>query len=300
MNWTYPINFKAWTRRAIALRAVVLLIVLVALAVTEFRFDWIEHVVGRYLATTNAQRPESGAIWDQGHQTDSARQALSQYMSQVQNVQREVRRAASLGQVVAGIEAKQGAMISAAHFIELYLKLPPVLSHEIISPFTLLAHISGDQWQRTFFEYQEQQLAVYLLDDHNQVLYRLSVGPALLEHIRRGEVAIQTSLYHLSDFAAHIYPAETFFAVLNTLPEAVRKGIISDPAELLRISGRIIRVGISDQLSAGAVDLGFEVEDLGDAKVILMQGREADVRRLQWVLDGQPSNPWTEHGEEMP
>ena len=300
MHWYYPTNFKAWARRIATLRTAVLVIVLVALAVTELRFDWVELMVGNYLATTNTRRPESGAIWDQGHQTDSARQTLTQYMSEVQSTQREARRAASLGQVVASIESSQGAMISTDHFIELYLKLPPVLSHEIISPFTLLTHISDNRWQRAFFERQDQQLTIYLLDDHNQVLHRLAGGPALMEHIQRGEVAIQTSLYHLADFAAHIYPAAEFFTALTTLPEDVRIGVIADPQELLRISGRIVRVGISNQASAGAVDLGFEVEDLVDAKVILTQGREADVRRLQWVLDGRADGSWLDHGEDMP
>jgi hypothetical protein len=300
MQWYYPVNLKAWVRRVVALRSVVLLIAVMALAVTEFRFDWIERFVGIYLLTTNGSRPESGAIWDQGHQIDSARRVLTQYMSQVQTVQREARRAASLGQVVSGIDASQGAMISADHFIELYLKLPPVLSHEIISPFTLLAQINSGKWQRAFFEQQDQHLAVYLLDDHNQVLDRLAIGPDMLGHMQRGEVAIQTSLYHLADFAAHIYPAAEFFTALNSLPESTRKGVIAEPEQLLRISGRIVRVGISNRAFGETVDLGFEVEDLDHAKVILVQGLTDDVRRLIAVLERGPSGYWTDHTEEMP
>ena len=300
MQWYYPINIKAWIRRVVALRSVVVLMMLTAMLVTEFRFDWLERLIGGYLSTTNAARPESGKIWDQGHQTDSARQALTQYMSQVQTVQREARRADSLGKVVARIDNEQGAMISADHFVELYLKLPPVLSHEIISPFTLLAHVSDNQRRRTFFERQDQQLAVYFLDDHNQVLHRMAIGPAMLGHIQRGEVAIQTSLYHLADFAAHIYPAMEFFTALNALPEKVRTGIISDPEDLLRISGRIVRVGISDRPSGNTVYIGIEVEALEDTKVILIQGRLDDVRRLQWALDGQGTGHWPDHGEDMP
>lgn len=300
MQWYYPMDLKTWVRRMVALRSIVLSLVLAALVVTELRFDWIERIVGNYLATTNTHRPESGAIWDQGHQTDSARQALTQYMSQVQTVQREARGAASLAQVVAGIDANQGAMISAEHFIELYLKLPPVLSHEIISPYTMLSQISDGNWQRTFFERQDQQLAVYLLDDHNQVLHRLVIGPELLGHIQRGEVAIQTSLYHLADFASHIYQAADFFAALNTLPESVRKGILADPEELLRVSGRIVRVGISDQPMGDTVDLGFEIEDLDEPKVILAQGRKDDVRRLLWVLEERTGSQWIGDEEDMP
>jgi len=290
--WYAPTSFKDNMRRLLALRSALVLSAILALAVTELRFDWIESAVGAYLVSTNPGRPESGAVWDQGHQTDMARQTLSQYMDQRTGVQREARRATSMGQVVAGVEPERGAMISADHFVELYQKLPSVLSHEIVSPYTLLTHLSSGQWKRTFFERQGEQLFIYLLDDHNQVLHRLAVGPVLIEHIQRGEVAIQTGLDQLADFAARIYPAEQFFTTLNTLPEAEKKGVLDSPGNLLQISGRISRVGISRQVLDGAVDIGFEVEELAGTKVILTQGRAADVQRLLWLLEERSPTFW--------
>jgi hypothetical protein len=49
-----------------------------------------------------------------------------------------------------------------------------------------------------------------------------------------------------------------------------------------------------------AVDLGFEIEDLDDPKVILAQGRKDDVRRLLWVLEGRTGDNWIGNEEEMP
>lgn len=283
--WYVPVSFREYTRRIFTLRTALLLSFVVALMATELRFDWLESIVGSYLMTTNSARPESGTIWDQGHQSELARQTLNQFMNQRQDIQREARRATSLGQVLAGIGKERGAMISAAHFVELYLKLPPVLAHEIISPYTLLSQVSANKWQRTFFEQQDQQLSVYLLDDHNQVLYRLSIGSELIEYIRQGEIAIHTGLHQLSDFAAHIYPAEQFFSVLNTMPADVRKGILASPEELLRVAGRIVQVGISSEYMGDAATLGFEVEGLQGPKVILTQGRSEDVQRLMWMLE---------------
>ena len=114
-------------------------------------FSWLESAVGTYLISTNGLRPESGAIWEQGHQSESARNALNLHMDRRQGVQREARLASSMGQVIAGLEAGRGAMISAAHFLELYRKLPPVLSKEIASPYLLLAQWSGGKWQRHLF-----------------------------------------------------------------------------------------------------------------------------------------------------
>ena len=286
--WYAPTDFKEYSRRWITLRTALVLLTVVALAATEFRFGWLENAVGAYLVSTNSGRPESGTIWDQGRQSELARQTLSQYMNQRQDAQREVRQATTMAQLVTGAASERGAMISADHFIELYLKLPPVIAHEIISPFTLLSHLSSNRWQRTFFERQDQQVSIYLLDDHNQVLHRLAIGPGLIEHIEQGEVAIHTSLHQLGDFADHIYAADRFFTLLNSLPEQVRKGILASPEELLRVSGRIVKVGISSESMGSATALGFEVEDLQGSKVILMQGRTEDVERLQWMLASQP------------
>ncbi|MBR9980416.1 MAG: hypothetical protein KFF50_05270 [Desulfatitalea sp.] len=284
--WYTPANFKKWIRRALSPRPFLLALLVAGLAVTEVRFDWLERMAGSYLATTNRHRPQHGTIWEQGRQTDMARQSLAQFANQRQNVQREVRQAGSLGEVVANIAADTGVMLSADHFVDLYLKLPPVLSHEIMSPFTLLAYLSAGQWQRTFLERQGGQLSIYFLDAQNQVLHRLNVGALLLGHIERGEVAIQTGLDQLLDFAAHIYPADRFFQVLNTFSEEVQRRIISHPQDLLRVTGRIRRIAISSGAYGDAVDLGFEVEGLDGPRVILMQGVREDVRRFQQALEG--------------
>jgi hypothetical protein len=298
--WHTPPNFKAWFRRLLAPRMVMLLLAVAGLAMTEVRFNWVERVAGAYLETTNPYRPQSGTIWDQDRRTDMARQTLAEYANQRQSVQREVRQAGSLSQVVANIADDTGVMISADHFVDLYLKLPPVLSHEIMSPYTLLTHMTGGQWQRAFLERHDKQLSIHLLDAQNQVLHRLNVGPLLLGHIERGEVAIQAGLDQLMDFAAHIYPAERFFKVLNTFPEDVQKRIISHPQDLLRVRGRIRRIAISSGAFGDAVDLGFEVEGLDGPRVILMQGDREDVRRFQRVLEGGsgPGPTWT--GEARP
>jgi hypothetical protein len=283
--WYAPRNYKDYIRRWTAWPSVLLLGLITILLVTEFRFSWLEKAVGAYLETTNSSRPESGAIWDQGRQSESARQTLNEYLNQRQGVQREVREASSLGQVLAGLGEDRTAMISAGHFIELYLKLPPVLAYEVVSPYVLLGQLSTRKWQRTFFEQQDRQLAIYLLDDQNQVLHRIAVGDEMMEYIRQGEIALHTGLHQLGDFAAHVYPAEVFFNTLNQMPEEVRKGIVPSPEELLRISGRVTQVGISSRPTGDVTELGFEVEDLQGAKVFLTQSRTRDVQQMLWILE---------------
>ena len=72
-----------------------------------------------------------------------------------------------------------------------------------------------------------------------------------------------------------------------TLPDQVRRGIISSPEELLRASGRILRVGISSESIDDMVSLGFEVEEMQGTKVILTQGRNDEVEQLLWLLQSE-------------
>ena len=289
--WYAPVNFSAWIRRALPPRVVVLAVAVAALAATEMRFDWMEKTAGAYLVSTNTYRPQLGAIWEQGHKADSARQALAKFANQRHNIQREAQQAGSMSQVIASIIDEKGAMVSADHFLAVYLKLPPMLAAEIVSPYQLLAYSNGGTWQRTLLEKQDGQLHIYLLDTQNQVIDRMQLGPELIGHIERGEVAISSSLDQLSDFD-DIYPADRFFSSLNTLPEAVRKKIIAHPEDLLRVNGRIRRVGLSSRGFGDAVDLGFEVEASEGVKVILMQGGRDEVRRLQNSLSAGSNRRW--------
>jgi hypothetical protein len=289
--WYAPVNFSAWIRRALPPRVVVLAVAVAILAATEMRFDWMEKTAGAYLVSTNTYRPQLGAIWEQGHKADSARQALAKFANQRHNIQREAQQAGSMGQVISSIIDEKGAMVSADHFLAVYLKLPPMLAAEIVSPYQLLAYSNGGTWQRTLLEKQDGHLHIYLLDTQNQVIDRMQLGPELIGHIERGEVAISSSLDQLSDFDA-VYSADRFFSSLNTLPEAVRKKIIAHPEDLLRVSGRIRRVGLSSRGFGDAVDLGFEVEASEGVKVILMQGGRDEVRRLQNSLSAGSTRRW--------
>lgn len=290
--WYAPTNVKIWRRRLVSPRTVVFVLVFLGIIISEMRFDWMEKTAGAYLVTTNAHRPKSGTIWEQGLKVDSARQELTQFADQRQHLQQKAREAESLAQVIDTIEQGTGAMISAEHFLSLYLQLPPVLATEIISPYTLLTFTCSGQWQRTYLEREDNQVQIYLLDAKSQVMHRLIIGSALINYVERGEVAIRTGLDQLSDFKSYIYEPDQFFDALNTLPEEQRQRVLPHPETLLRTSGRIHRIGISENAVGNTLDIGFEVEDIQGVKVILVQGVAADVRRLQYVLTGDGSFEW--------
>ncbi|MDJ0783492.1 MAG: hypothetical protein QNJ22_16065 [Desulfosarcinaceae bacterium] len=279
-EWVEPTSLTESVKRALVLRNCTLLLVVVALVALEMRFDWAERLLGAYLVTTNNHRPESGAIWEVGHQTSAAREALEALVNERQSLQSQAEEAVSLAEIFGQLAQRDSLMLSADQFLRLYRALPDALRREVASPYHLLTLVHQGRWERTFFQKQGATIALHLLDGHNTVLSTLTISDTVQEYIDRGEVAVAGRLTSLSDFARQIYPANRFFQVLESLPEAVQRGILPQPESLLASPDRILRVGISSEAYDGTLTLGFEREGSDGPRVILVQGREWDVWQL--------------------
>ena len=285
-DWAEPRDFKEWAKRVIGLRPILMLILVSSIFILELRFDWAERILGTYLATTNSERPESGAIWEKSRQTRTAQQTLEQILTDRQSLQREARSAATFTQIAANVTSDNGVMLSADHFRQLYLRLPPSIAYEVISPFDLLKVVSDGRWHRTYFEKSGAGLMIYLLDANNRVLQQLELGAVLLSQLKRGEMALAESLDELAIFESRIYPADRFFNALEAFPEDVRRSMVPQPETLLEMPGRIMRVGISDETQSGFIELGFEFHNGTERRVVLVQGHEWAVWRLRSNLEG--------------
>ncbi len=288
-DWTEPQNLREWAGRAFSLRPILVGILLLALLAVELKFDWMEQAAGAYLMSTNAERPESGAIWEKGRKTQIARTTVEKLATDRETHQRMARNASSFNEVVDALAPGQGVMLSAEHFREIYRKLPEGFAAELVSPFDLLRFSSEGRWSRTYLEKSADGLMVYLLEPNNHVLRQAKVGAASLSALTRSSAAAGRSLDDLPDFRNRIYPAERFFTALASLPEEVRRGLISQPERLLDVSGQITRVGISDESVSGRVDIGFEIRTGAQRRVVLVQAQDWAAWRLRSTLEGRPA-----------
>lgn len=284
-DWAEPKNVKEWAQRVFALRPILLTLIVSSILVLEMRFDWVERTLGAYLATTNAARPESGAIWEKGHQTRTAQITLEKIVTDRQNSQREARNAATFSQIAANLSAEQGAMLSADRFRRLYLKLPRTISREIISAYDLLKIAGDGNWRRTYFEKNGEGLTVYLLDDQNRVLRQIDVTSGLMLQPDRESSAAVDNLEELPKFKNRIYSANRFFEALFAFPDETRRNMILNPEALLEPAGQIVRVGISDEAVSGYIQLGFEFINGTRRQVILAQGLEWAIWQLRSNLE---------------
>jgi hypothetical protein len=67
----------------------------------------------------------------------------------------------------------------------------------------------------------------------------------------------------------------------------VQRSLIAQPERLLEISGKITRVGISDESAAGLVEIGFEARSGSEQQVFLVQAQDWAVWRLRSLLEGR-------------
>ncbi len=105
---------------------------------------------------------------------------------------------------------------------------------------------------------------------------------------RKDSVKAET-LEDLPNYKNRIYPAERFFEALASFPEEIRRNMILNPEALLKPSGRIVRVGISDEAVSGYIELGFEFVNGTRRQVTLAQGQEWAVWRLRSYIEEKDS-----------
>ena len=129
--------------------------------------------------------------------------------------------------------------------------------------------------------------SIYFLNKDNRVLQQLTVSADMLARMEHGETPRIDRLENLPQFANRIYAADRFFRALESVSEDVRRQAVPWPENLLKSPGRVSRVAISDEVLSGYIELGFELEEPTQTRVILFQGRDWAVARIRAVLEGE-------------
>ena len=112
-------------KRLFSARTLMMSMLLLVLVISELRFDWMEQRLGSFLVSTNATRPESGAIWEIGKQTRTAHQAIEKIVTDRRTSYREAENATSFKQIAATIQPEEWLLVPPDLFRKLYLELPP-------------------------------------------------------------------------------------------------------------------------------------------------------------------------------
>ncbi|MBF0201908.1 MAG: hypothetical protein HQK66_11470 [Desulfamplus sp.] len=306
--WYEPTSSGEWLKRSLSLINMAIVTIAAAILISELRFDWCEYVIGRYMASINSTRPETGAIWKAGEQSSKAHTLLRNIIEERRDAARYAQEASSFSELASGILPGQWANLDKEHFKRLYLAMPPAVASEIISPARLIWLFGGDALhdgkglQRIFCEGKVSGLEIFFLNAENRVLHHISLDKSGLENIERGEAPLVGTLEGIPEFQGRIYPAHTFFNALFKLPGETLPDIITTPETLLNLQGEIIKAGIWNEASSGFIKLGFEIRENRKNMVLFIRAREWAVWRLSKVLSGEryQDEEWMPSGEAFP
>lgn len=292
--WSAPKNLRTYILQGISLRGVVFCLAILAVMISEFRYSWVERLTGQFLVATNSYRPESGNVWEQGRLRQMATQTLEQMVTQQVTAQREAREATTMEQLIAGLGADQGTMISAAHFRDLYSKLPDTVSRSLFSPILMLRISAEKSWDRVYIERENGQVGIYLLDRANNVLSYATLNNRQLESVTDGVPVAAGSLDDMPEFAGRIYRADRFFMVLDSLPPEVQRGVLPRPEAVLAVDGTPLRVGISDEVNGDMIRIGIELQTPQGVEIMTVLGQEWAVWQVRTLLQPRSVGPGAE------
>lgn len=286
-NWYEPFSVSEWVGRTFSSVNLGLMILTLIFFASEFRFDWCEHLVGRYLLTTNDLRPETGAIWEAGRQTSNAHEALNKIVARREDTRRTAHEARSFSHLTETLMPGEWVTLDKEQFKTLYLNLSQAIGRQVIDPALLVWLLNSPRTDRIFCEGMLGGIKVYFVDLKNQVIHHMDLHKESLLEIESRDLPLQGRLAEIEEFSSRIYPTEQFFRAVFKLPPEMIPDLIKDPDLLLKQSGTLQRVGIWNEAQEGHIKLGFEFEYQGKAQVLTVQAREWAVWQLSLILKAE-------------
>ncbi|MBF0302232.1 MAG: hypothetical protein HQK73_04265 [Desulfamplus sp.] len=286
-NWYEPTKTSEFLRRILSFSNLLILCTAAAFIISELRFDWCELMIGRYLASLNSSRPETGAVWKAGEQSSRAHTFLKNIIEERQNAARYAQEATSFAELASGILPGQWANIDKEHFKRLYLSIPLPAASELITPSELIWLFNGGVVTRIFCEGKPYGLEIFFLNSANRALRQITLNSSKMEKIEKNESVFKGTLDQIPEFKGRIYHAERFFKVLLELSQDIVPDLITTPQKLINQQGTLTRAGIWNEAASGYIKLGFEFKDNnGKSVVLFIRAREWAVWHLSSNLTG--------------
>lgn len=280
MQWYDPPTISEFFRRTFSFLNISVLVLTCIFAAAEFRYNWCEQLLGGYLATTNRNRPETGAIWKTGEMASNAKNYLKDIVSKQNAARLHVQKSESFMEIARGLMPGEWINIEKEHFKKLYLKLSDPLAEKLLNPVKMVWLLNGPKLDRIFIEGEQKGIRIYFLDTSNKVMKRISLDMKLLDQFQKRSLSREASLEEFDGFKGRIYKADHFFRAVMNLPPDMMGDLISNPSILLEENGRLVRAGIWNEAKEGYIRLGFEFVHESVHKVIFVKGREWAVWQL--------------------
>jgi len=288
-GWYGPAGCRERLTRTISFLNLSVMILSAMLIFSEFRFDWGEQVLGRFLVAINHTRPEKGAVWELGRDTLTAHDTVSRLIDRKSDTRAFAHRADSFSGIARRLLPGEWVTLDKSHFKALYRSLSLTHARQILEPARLIWLLNGDVTDRIFCEGLENGMKIYFINTGNRVVHQIEMTRDTLTAIAEKQYLEPGTLETFHEFSGRIYPVDRFFAAVFKLPPEMIPDLLPDTDLLLDQEGVISRVGIWNEAEEGFIRLGFEIRHQARVRVLFVNAREWAVWQLGLILKGAHS-----------
>lgn len=289
VEWYESVGTRECLKRAVSFLNISVLILSAILIFSEFRFDWGEQMLGRFLAAINQTRPEKGAVWELGRDTLTAHETVTQLIDRKSDTQAFAHRANSFSGIARHLLPGEWVTLDKSHFKDLYRSLPLTHARQMLDPARLLWLLNGNVTDRIFCEGLKNGIKIYFIDTGNRVIHQIELAQETLTAITEKKYLKPGALEAFDGFSGRIYTVDRFFDAVFKLPGEMIPDLLPDTDLLLDQDGVISRVGIWNEAEEGFIRLGFEIRHQNGVRVLFVNAREWAVWQLGLILRGTHS-----------
>ena len=261
--------------------------------VLEFKIDYVEKAIGRYLTWHNADRQEGGSIWETVSMSEEVQQQLDDL---VQDRRAKVSLDEQVNDIVQIIEMardREQVLLSRDRFLEIYNNMPAYQSALIIEPLQLLELIGTlEGWQRTLIESENGDLVFLLVDGSNEILQERRLAADFVTYYMSGRDSRPFDQNQGLPGTSEPYPAGIFYDAWAALAVEHRSGIPLGNDELVAWRYRLQRVGIDLQNTVGGrTEVAFELSGDQGLTTVRILGRSLAVMYLADTMNRLSGRP---------
>jgi len=253
----------------------------------EFRYNYVERAIGRYLAWHNSTRQASGQIWESVSVSEDVQKQLDDLVRTRRQETAVETPVASLDELIQEVFFREKLVITRDQFIEMYLRFPLYHSAMIVDPVEMLGMVNElTNWQRTLIVFEQGDLNFYLVDGLNNVLGECSLSAEYINYFLAENESRSLGLDAFISFRGAHYPAGVFYDAWALLTPGQRSGIPLSNEELIAWRYRLQRVGVNHSTLIGdRMELGFELSGDQGLTTIRVLGRSLSVLALVEKMD---------------
>jgi hypothetical protein len=288
-GWYEPAGCRERLKRTVSFLNIAVMVLSAVVIFSEFRFDWGEQLLGRFLAAINHTRPEKGVVWELGQDTLTAHETVSRLIDRKTDTKAFADRTDSFSGIARHLLPGEWVTLDKAHFKDLYRSLPLTHARQILDPARLIWLLNGEVTDRIFCEGLKNGMRIYFIDTGNRVIHQIEMTRDTLTAIAEKQYLEPGTLDDFKAFSGRIYPVDRFFSAVFKLPGEMIPDLLPDTDLLLEQEGTISRVGISNEAENGFIRLGFEIRHQEQVRVLFLNAREWAVWQLGLVLKGAHS-----------